>query len=328
MIESVLSVLSTRLKNAVLQLPATELNDLEELRVRQNRPLEMITSRNACFVTDNGVLTNDPAKAYHPTSEDCAKLLDLLTNHSVYSYEEELRRGYITISGGHRVGLAGRTVLERGQVKLLREISSFNIRIARERIGCATALLPLLSDHRVGSVLLMSPPQHGKTTMIRDTARFISNGYTVGQRRVGGRKVGIIDERSEIAACVRGVPTFDVGPRTDVLDRCPKAEGMMMMIRSMSPEVLVVDELGRDEDAAAVNEAIHAGIQVLATAHASDLDDLKRRPGLRELYHAGAFSRYIALRKTKCNVRVAAIYDSFGSAISLPSSTAGIASRI
>ncbi|WP_010274069.1 stage III sporulation protein AA [Paenibacillus senegalensis] len=326
MIESVLSVLSHHLKLVIRQLSAAELSELEELRIRQNRPLEIISRGRSRFLTADGTVTDEPGKAYHPTSEDCAKLLDLLTNHSVYSYEEELKRGFITISGGHRVGLAGRTVLEQGQVKLLREISSFNIRIARERTGCASQLLPLLSDARGGSILLVSPPQHGKTTMLRDLARSISGGYTCGQIRVPGRKVGIIDERSEIAACVKGVPTFDVGPRTDVLDHCPKAEGMMMMIRSMSPEVLIVDELGRDEDAAAVHEAIHAGIQVLATAHAASLGDIEKRPGLRTLYESRAFSRYIVLRKLQDKVRVAAAFDESGSALTL-AAAAGTSGR-
>lgn len=325
MLESVIAVLSLRLKSLVRGLPDSILAEIEELRIRQNRPLEIICSGKSGFIRTDSRVTAEPKDAYHPSQDDCAKLLDLLTNHSVYSYEEELKRGYITIAGGHRVGLAGRTVLEQGQVKLLREISSFNIRIARERIGCASSLLPILADENGGirSALLVSPPQHGKTTMIRDLARLISTGSAPGLRSQRGRKVGIVDERSEIAACVKGVPTFDVGPRTDILDRCPKAEGMMMMIRSMSPEVLIVDEIGREEDALAVNEALHAGISVLSTAHAAGIEDIQRRPVLHHLFLAGAFSRYIVLRKTSGGVQPAAVYDSSGKPIRLPAA-AGI----
>lgn len=172
--------------------------------------------------------------------------------------EEELRKGFITIPGGHRIGLAGRTVLSGGGVEHLRDITGFNVRIAREVPGIADGVLPYLLDkgrQRMMHTLILSPPQHGKTTLLRDLARQISLGE-LGKREGirPGLKVGIVDERSEIAGSRRGVPAFDVGPRTDVLDGCPKAEGMMMMIRSLSPDVLIADEIGRPEDAEAVTE--------------------------------------------------------------------------
>ncbi|WP_174819940.1 stage III sporulation protein AA, partial [Paenibacillus koleovorans] len=276
-------------------------NRAEELRIREGRPLELSGSGDSRFITVRGELTAAEREGYRPSRDDCLQLLDLLTSHSVYSFEEELKRGYITVTGGHRVGLVGRAVLEHGQVKLLRDIAGFNIRIARERPGVAQPLLPALWDSAAGRphhTLFVSPPQQGKTTMIRDLARLLSRGGALPPPVVqAGLKIGIVDERSEIAACVKGVPTFDVGPRTDVLDRCPKAEGMMMLIRSMSPDVLIVDEIGRAEDAVAVEEALHAGIVVAATAHALHADDAARRPALERLLAAGLFARIVALRR-------------------------------
>jgi stage III sporulation protein AA len=247
-------------------------------------------------------MTRDTGAAFRPDKQDSLRLLDQITNHSMYTMEEELRRGFITIAGGHRIGLAGRTVLSGGKVEHIRDISGFNIRIAREVCGAADPVLPQLLDFKQNSVLhtlILSPPQHGKTTLIRDLARQISNGtWGHPEARWPGLKVGIVDERSEIAGSRNGVPSYDVGPRTDVMDGCPKAEGMMMMIRSMSPEVLVVDEIGRLEDAEALAEALHAGVRVIATAHGSSLDDLSSRPALSKLLQSGFFQMYVVLRRS------------------------------
>jgi stage III sporulation protein AA len=239
-----------------------------------------------------------------------------LTNHSVYSFEEELRRGFITIPGGHRVGLAGRTLLENGRVRTIRDVSSFNIRVAREVFGVSKDILPYMIDpvgRRVHNTLIISPPQQGKTTLLRDLARTLSSGdRTSLQGLTRGLKVGIVDERSEIAASVKGVPRFNLGPRTDVLDGCPKAEGMMMMIRSLSPELIVVDEIGRPEDAEALHEALHGGISVIATAHGYGMSDIKLRPVLRELISERLFNRYVVLSLRKGSERSFQIYDEGG----------------
>jgi stage III sporulation protein AA len=288
---------------------------IEEIRIREERPLEIVFKGQYGFVTALGKVSLNPQDAVHPTRDDCAKLLDVLTNHSVYSYEEELKRGYITITGGHRVGLAGRTVLEQGRVKHIRNISSFNIRIAREVLDCGKQVLPALFDQESQTIhhtLVISAPQKGKTTLIRDLARLISYGYWGVRSNVKGLKVGVVDERSELAACVQGVPTFDLGPRTDVLDGCPKAEGMMMMIRAMSPDVIIVDEIGREEDATAIQEALHAGIRVIASAHGHDINDIRERPVMRTMIASEVFSRYIIMHNEGGTPSVHAVYDSQG----------------
>ncbi|MGG2200644.1 MULTISPECIES: stage III sporulation protein AA [Paenibacillus] len=302
--QSILPFFSAPLRHILATL-ATGLppgRTLQEIRIRENRPLEVVWGPGHAFVTAEGATCSRTEQAYHPTRQDCALLLELLTQHSMYTFEEELKRGYITIQGGHRVGLSGRTVVEHGHVKYIKDVSGFNIRLAREWKNAAQRVLPFLLEPRTGQVLrtlIVSPPQQGKTTLVRDIARQLSEGFASGEGSTPSRafKVGIVDERSEIAACVRGVPTFDVGPRTDVLDGCPKAEGMMMMIRSMSPEVLIADEIGRAEDAAAVHEALHAGIAVIATAHGRDAQDVKGRPILKELVADGVFERFVVLSR-------------------------------
>jgi stage III sporulation protein AA len=318
MYESIEYILPKSVQSALAFLPAAIKSVIEEIRIRESRPLEIVYRGRYAFVSAKGDLSAHSSEALHPTRAECAKLLDLLTNHSVYSYEEELKRGFIAVTGGHRVGLAGRTVLEQGRVKLIRDICSFNIRIAREVPDCARKILPALLDPMINSIhhtLVISPPQKGKTTLIRDLARLISYGYWPATALWPGLKVAIVDERSELAACIRGVPTFDVGPRTDVLDGCPKAEGMMMMIRSMSPEVMVVDEIGRQEDAEAIHEAVHAGIRIIATAHGNNLDDIRSRPVLRQLVADEVFTRYVVLYTKEGIPAVLSVSDGRGSEI-------------
>ncbi|AJS57931.1 stage III sporulation protein AA [Paenibacillus sp. IHBB 10380] len=290
------------IKSLLQQLPFSILDKMEEVRIREGRPLEINTAGAHHFLTLDGKLTLNVEEAYKPAREDSHRLLDRISNHSLYTMEEELRKGFITIPGGHRIGLAGRTVLSSGKVEHLRDISGFNVRIAREIRGAANTILPYLldsKDKRIKHTLILSPPQHGKTTLIRDMARQISSGNYEGSAvKWRGMKVGIIDERSEIAGSLRGVPSFDVGPRTDVMDGCPKAEGMMMMIRSMSPEVLLVDEIGRAEDAEAITEALHAGISIIATAHGSNAEELSQRPALAGLIENRMFEMYVILNRT------------------------------
>lgn len=294
----ILPLLAPRLADlvgrAVPHLPAP----LEELRLREARPLHLVLSGAETFLTSDGTLTPDPAQAEHATHDDLLRTFQLLAQGSVYAWEDEVRNGFLTIRGGHRVGLAGRAVTEQNQIRTLKHVSSLNIRIAREVPGAASALLPrLVQRGRLLSTLLISPPQAGKTTLLRDLVRQVSTGVPAINLR--GCKVGLVDERSEVAGCYAGVPQRDVGPRTDVLDACPKAEGMMLLIRAMSPAVVAVDEIGRPADAAAVMEALHAGVAVLATAHGDSLEEICRRPALAELLAAGAFQRVAVIGRSR-----------------------------
>ncbi|TCS96396.1 stage III sporulation protein AA [Hazenella coriacea] len=293
-VKPIYQVLPPSIRELIQSLPRTILGCLEEIRVRQDRPLEVITSEQSWFVSQNCQLTLQPKESVLPSREDCRKMLNLISNHSLYTMEEELRRGYVTVEGGHRIGLVGKVVMDQGKVKHLRDVTGFNVRMARQVIGVGEPIIPyLFHDNQVENVLIISPPQCGKTTLIRDLARIASTGH----EQFASRKVGIVDERSEIAGCVHGVPQHDIGPRTDVLDACPKAEGMMMMIRSMSPEVLVVDEIGRKEDSDAVHEAIYAGVHLFTTVHGKSIEEICHRPILSGLIREGVFRRMIVLSR-------------------------------
>jgi stage III sporulation protein AA len=267
--------------------------DLTEVRLRLGRPIQLVWVGGDGFMLRDGRPAFDPKLAVHADEPLFAEVLHLITRGSLYAWEEEVRAGYLTLPGGHRVGLTGRALTENGVIRTLQPITGLNIRIARAVTGIARSVVPyLIEGGRVASTLIIGPPGTGKTTLLRDCCRVIALGHP---GLFPAQRVGVVDERSEIGGAVDGVPTHDLGPRTDLLDGAPKAVGLMSLIRSMSPQVVAVDELGRQADAEAVREALHAGVAVLATAHGRDLPDLARRPNMAELIRDGAFRRAIVL---------------------------------
>lgn len=288
----------------------TYLEAVEEIRLREGRPLMLSMGAEDYMVDESGHPTADRRAAVVLTREDLSRSLQLMSGGSVYALEEELRMGFLTLRSGHRVGLVGRTLLDGGRVRTIKHIAGINIRLSRQVRGAADEVMKYIvgpEGSAVFNTLILSPPGGGKTTLLRDVIRQLSDG--VPRLSFRGVKVGVVDERSELAGCYEGVPQLEVGVRTDVLDACPKAEGMMMLIRSMSPVVLATDEIGRQEDLAAIQEALCAGVKVVATAHASTLEELRRRPNMEALLRQGVMERLLILGRSQGPGTLEEVYD-------------------
>ncbi len=235
--------------------------------------------------------------------------MEYISNYSLYAFEEELKQGFITITGGHRVGIAGKAVLEENRIKSIKHISFINIRLSHQIKGCGEKVIPLLMEEgNCCHTLIISPPCCGKTTLLRDIIRLISDGIDGRE----GLTVGVVDERSEIGACYMGVPQNDLGIRTDVLDCCPKAKGMLMLIRAMSPRVIAVDEVGSAEDIEAIEYVINCGCKLIATVHGNSMEDIKNKPLLKKLIENKLFERYILLSNKGSVGHLEEVYDKNG----------------
>lgn len=291
---SVLENFSVELKIPLTRLPVRIKDNIEEIRLRAGCPLSVYSEGRDIFISWDGVPTYDAKDALILDSAAINKTFQILCNYSVYALSDEIRNGFITIKGGHRIGLGGKVIYGDRGIEGIKNLSSINFRIAREKQGISNDIIKFLfSNGEFLNTLIISPPKCGKTTLLRDIIRNLSNG--MASERIRGHNIGVVDERSEIAGMYNGIPQKDVGIRTDILDSCRKSLGIMMMIRAMSPEIIAVDEIGGSDDIAAIEDALRAGIKVLATVHGSGYDDIKNRRNLRELISEGIFHRYIVL---------------------------------
>ena len=276
--EAACALLPRRLREAALAVG--EKGRIEELRLRRGEQLGLTLPEGETAVPGTRV-----------TGEDLEAVLDIATGCSRYTAEQSLRRGYLTAEGGFRIGVCGTAVVERGEVTAYRDLSSLDIRIPRQQLGLADRVLPrLLPGGRLESTLILSPPGGGKTTLLRDLVRALSDEK--------GLRVSLVDERGELAAVRRGVPQLRVGRHTDVLDACPKALAIPALLRAMNPQVIAVDEVAAAEDVAALELAAGTGAALLATAHGGGLEDLRRRPVLSGMLDLGLFRRAVRIVRT------------------------------
>ena len=290
---------------------AMQADSLQEIRLRVNVPAAVWIDNREWFIDTEGRLVNRWPQEGVCRPEELDAILKHLCQYSVYAFADEIRQGFLTIQGGHRIGLSGQVILEKeNKIRNLKYIRYLNIRIAHEIKGVADGILPYLYDEQgqAFNTLLISPPGCGKTTMLRDMIRHLSNGTVYGK----GMNVSVVDERSEIAGSYLGIAQNDVGIRTDVLDGCPKQEGMMLLIRAMSPQVLAVDERGNEGDIRALQIASGCGCKLLATIHGTSLEEVRSKKYMCNIIADRLFERYLVLTRKNGRCEIEGIYDREG----------------
>ena len=279
-LERAAALLPDTLYDTLYRAGTREREAISELRVRRGRFFSAVTDGREHFFTRSGELTDRAEYAVRVTDADVEHIFRAAFRGSVHAFPRELAEGFITCEGGNRVGFCGSAVLSRdGGLTVVKEISSVNIRIARELPGCSDELYERAFGRGLCSLIIASPPCGGKTTILRDLCR-----------RLGGRyKVSLIDERSEIAAVSGGIPQNDVGLRTDVFSGYTKAEAITTAVRVMSPDVIICDEIGTRADGEALSYAANSGVRLVCTCHSPSFDDLRRRPIAGRLIEEGVF---------------------------------------
>ena len=308
--QDILLYISPGIRKIFKRIDFKKLGPIEEIRLRAGKPIMVQTLGGDCFIDEEGRITNRYGEhLFMVSQEDIIKTLELMSENSVYAYNSEIRNGFITLKGGHRVGIVGKAVLESNSVKNIKDISGLNIRISMEFLGCSDEIIKYIvkGENDVYNTLLISPPQCGKTTMLRDVTRLLSDG--MDEPRFKGLKIGVVDERSELASCHKGVPQHNIGIRTDVLDGCPKSIGILMLLRSMSPQVIVTDEIGERGDFDAVMRVVNAGVKLITTIHGYSLKEIESKKEIMELMEMRVFERYIILSGAKGPGTVEEIID-------------------
>lgn len=289
-----IDIFPNNIKKEILEM--CNIQEIQEVRIKVTKPLICISNNR------------EHVSKYIPTLEDIKLIVQKISNYSIYAFEDEMKQGYITIQGGHRVGICGSCVVEKGSIKTIKNISSINFRIAREVKGCSDNILPyIISGDNVLNTIIISPPKCGKTTILRDLTRQISNG--IKPLSFNGKNVVVIDERSEIASCFKGIPQMDIGIRTDVLDSGPKSEGIIMAIRSMAPNIIICDEIGTAADMNSIILALNSGVNLITTIHGYNEEDLYKRPVFKELLENRVFQKGVILSNRKGIGTIEYIYD-------------------
>lgn len=255
---------------------------LQEIRIRIQRPI-LLKTRGADAIVN-----------YRISQSEILQTIERLCENSIYAYQNQICEGFLTIKGGHRIGITGSCIVENGKITNIKYISSLNFRIAREVKGCCQKILPqIIENNQVANTLIVSPPGKGKTTILRDLIRMISDG--IPEYQFSGKTCGVVDERGEIAACFKGIPQNDIGIRTDVIENVSKAKGLRMLIRSMAPEVIACDEIGSQEDTEAIKQAFHSGVKGIFTMHGKNLEDIKSYSPINELIETHLIEKIIFL---------------------------------
>lgn len=305
--DEIINSLSLNLRDKIKTIQG---ENIEEIRLRINKPLIINGNQKDYFYNEKAKkLDRNMDKAYIVTKEDLEQTFQSICKYSIHSFMDDIKKGFITLRGGHRVGIVGKAIVENGNIENIKHISSLNIRISKEVKNCSDKVMDhiIKSSTKINNTIIISPPQCGKTTLLRDIVRNLSNGTEKYNFR--GVNVALIDERNEIAGSYLGIPQMDVGIRTDIIETCPKDVGIMMVLRSMSPNVIVTDEIGTEKDIKALYTALNGGVGLITTVHGDSIEDIRNRKELNNLLDEELFKKVILLSAKRGPGTVEKIYD-------------------
>lgn len=300
--EQIINYFGKNIKEKLFLIKDEYFENIQEIRIRNNKAVIFKMIDKEYFLNKEGNLSDkfDKEKIFIPNYDDIKQTIETMSDYSIYAFEQEIKNGFITLKGGFRVGITGTAIIEDEKIKAIKNISSINLRIAREVKECSKKILPYIKDENYLPTMIISPPNCGKTTLLRDIIREISDS---------GENVSVIDERSEIAGTYMGISQMELGLRTDIFDRCTKKEGMISVLRSMSPDFIAVDEIGTEEDILALEKIFNSGVKVICTIHSEDISELKQKCGLEEILKEKYFKRYIVLDKCNFKFNISGIYN-------------------